>query len=70
MFTWQTLLTVCLFASIDFVVLVRVRLGVGSRRLPPHRAVRSEDFAVLVPIFNDIKYLRNAQYLRGTATRS
>jgi hypothetical protein len=63
MFTWQTLLTVCLFASIDFVVLVRVRLGAGSRRQPTHRATRSEDFAVLVPIFNDIKYLRNAQYL-------
>ncbi|GII99968.1 cellulose synthase/poly-beta-1,6-N-acetylglucosamine synthase-like glycosyltransferase [Sediminihabitans luteus] len=56
---WLLIPAIC-WVGIDLVVVVRVRLA-SRARLP--RVPRFEDFDVLVPIYGNVRYLENVEYL-------
>lgn len=67
---WRLYATITAIALVDFVVLFRVKLHRRRRRKFRYRYWRgSDDFGVLIPIFGDIKYLRNADALQRYGDR-
>lgn len=57
------LLGIALLALIDFVTLMRTQLSSRRRDYEPPPRGLSEDFAILIPIFGHVKYLKNARTL-------
>lgn len=50
-----------LIALLDYVTLTRARLG--ARHIHNHKTVEHGDFSVLVPIFGNLSYLKNVEFL-------
>ncbi len=50
-----------LIALLDYIALIRARLG--SKHVHDHTTIEHTDFSVLVPIFGDLSYLKNVEFL-------